>query len=452
MGNEINSTPEFESSPDTEYPPLEGPRFTCALGSAIGTVLAIDRAIPILHAGSGCGFANLFGYQYGAGIQGVGYVGGCATPSCNLSQDEVVFGGESRLKEQIENTFEIIDGDLYVVLNGCVPGLIGDDVPAVVKDVKSKFDYPLIHADTSGFKGDSYVGYEETLLAIVDQLLPEEATKKKGLVNIFGVVPFQNIFWKGDLQEIKRILTKLGLEVNIIFGDPEGLKTVERIPEAEYNLVFSPWVGRKVVEKLEEKYNTPYLTFTHLPIGGQDTTAFIESVVEKLDVSAETLDRVIQEESRDFYDDVDNASDFMIFAFPTLPFAVVGDTTYALGHTRFLANELGFIPSLVIITDNPPLEVRKTIEEKLADVDSPFKPKVVYQQDSYEIKQLVDKEQIAVLLASSKEKHYALEKGLLYLSISFPAFDRVILRKTYTGYKGGTSFIEDLCALCAGPF
>jgi nitrogenase molybdenum-iron protein beta chain len=453
MSNEVKSDQKFESKTKSNNTPLEGPRFTCALGSAIGTVLAIDRAVPILHAGSGCGFANLFGYQYAAGIQGVGYVGGCATPSCNLSQDEVVFGGENRLKEQIENTFEIIDGDLYVVLNGCVPGLIGDDVQSVVNEVKSKSDYPLVHADTSGFKGDSYFGYDKTLLAIIEQLLPEKATTKKGLVNIFGVVPYQNIFWKGDLLEIKRLLNKLGLEVNVIFGDPEGgLEALNRIPAAEFNILFSPWVGKEVVEKLKEKYDTPYLLFSHLPIGGQDTAKFLNSVSEKLDVSAETLESVIQEEARDFYDDVDNASDFMIFAFPTLPFAVVGDTTYAVGHTRFLANELGFIPSLVIITDNPPEEVRPVIEQSLDDLDSPFKPKVVYEQDSYNIRHLVDKEQIAVLLASSKEKHYALDKGLLYLSISFPAFDRVILRRTYTGYKGGTTFIEDLSALCAGPF
>lgn len=454
MSNEIESN-QIQESKTKSNPPLEGPRFTCALGSAIGTVLAIDRAIPIIHAGPGCGFANLFGYQYAAGIQGVGYVGGCATPSCNLSQDEVVFGGEGRLKEQIINTYDIIDGDLYVVLNGCIPGLIGDDVQAVIEDVKSnKPEYPLAHADTSGFKGDSNVGYEKTLLAIIEQLLPEEVPKEKGLVNIFGVVPFQNVFWKGDLIEIKRILGKLGLEANIIFGDPYGgLDAVKKIPAAEYNIVLSSWVGKEVAEELKEKYGTPYLVFPHLPVGGQDTAAFLHEVAEKLDVKTEKLEKAINEETRDFYDDVDNAADFLVFVIPGLPFGVVGDTTYAIGHTRFLASELGFIPSLVVLTDNPPEEVRPIIEQELNEkLDSPFKPRIVYEQDLHNIRQELDKEQIAILLASSQEKHYALDKGLLYLSISIPAFDRVILRRSYTGYKGGVTLIEDLGALVSAPF
>jgi len=450
MSYNVNLTRKNEAKPQSKVPSLEGPRFTCALGGAYGTVLAIEKAVPILHSGAGCGFANLFGYSYGAGLQGVGYVGGCATPSCNLTENEVVFGGEKRLQEQIQGTLNFIEGDLYVVIAGCIPGLIGDNISAVVNEVKS--EVPLIYTEAAGFSGTSYQGYEKVLLSIIEQLLPDKVPKEKGLVNIFGVVPFQNIFWKGDLQEIKRVLGKLGLEANIIFGDPAGVKTLEKIPAAEYNIVFSPWVGKTVAEKLKEKYDTPYLVVPYLPVGGQDSTAFLKLVAEKLGVPEITLSRVIQEEERDFYHDIDNASDFLIFGFPTLPFAVVGDSNYVVGHTRFLTNELGFLPCLVIITDNPTEEARPIIEQAVGEVDSPIKPEVVYEPDSYNIKQLLEKEQIAVLLASSKEKHYALNKGLLYLSVSFPAFDRVILRRTYAGYRGGSALVEDLSTTVAMPF
>lgn len=450
MSYKGNISERLEAKPHLYAPSLEGPRFTCALGGAYGTVLAIEKAVPILHAGAGCGFANLFGYSYGAGMQGVGYIGGCATPSCNLTESEVVFGGEKRLQEQIKGTLNFIDGDLYVVIAGCIPGLIGDNVSTVVNEAKS--EVPLVYTEAAGFSGNSYQGYENVLISIIDQVLPDNAEKEKGLVNIFGVVPFQNIFWKGDLQEIKRILGKLGLEANIIFGDPAGIKTLQKIPAAEYNIVLSPWVGRSVAEKLKEKYDTPYIIVPNFPVGGHDTSAFLKLVAEKSGVPEITLERVINEEERDFYHDIDNAADFIIFAFPTLPFAVVGDSSYAVGITRFLTNELGFLPSTVIITDNPPEYVWPIIEQVLGDVDSPIKPKVVFEPDAYNIRQLIDKEQIAVLLASSKEKHYALNKGLLYLSISFPAYDRVILRRTYAGYQGGSALLEDLCSFVAMPF
>ena len=40
---------------------------------------------------------------------------------------------QERLAQQIENTLKLIDGDLYMVLTGCMVEMIGDDTRAVVK-------------------------------------------------------------------------------------------------------------------------------------------------------------------------------------------------------------------------------------------------------------------------------------------------------------------------------
>lgn len=45
--------------------------------------------------------------------------------------------------------------------------------------------------------------------------------KKKGLVNVWSLLPYQNTFWRGDLTEIKRVLEGAGLKANILFG-PES--------------------------------------------------------------------------------------------------------------------------------------------------------------------------------------------------------------------------------------
>lgn len=50
---------------------VDRPRYSCALGGALSTLRAISRAIPIIHAASGCGY-NL----HNATNAGSAYLGG----------------------------------------------------------------------------------------------------------------------------------------------------------------------------------------------------------------------------------------------------------------------------------------------------------------------------------------------------------------------------------------
>ena len=69
-----------------------------------------------------------------------------------------------------------MEGDLYAVLTGCTSGIIGDDVENLVEEFKRK-DIPIVYVETSGFKGDSYFGYEASLTELVKQFT-EESMKK----------------------------------------------------------------------------------------------------------------------------------------------------------------------------------------------------------------------------------------------------------------------------------
>jgi len=63
---------------------IEQPRYSCALG-AQQSVVAIKRAVPIVHAGPGCSgkISRLIG-------QGEGYAGGSTIPCTNSSETEIV--------------------------------------------------------------------------------------------------------------------------------------------------------------------------------------------------------------------------------------------------------------------------------------------------------------------------------------------------------------------------
>lgn len=186
---------------------IEQPRYVCALG-AQQTVLAIKNAIPITHAGPGCSSKMYQALSAHSGYQGQGYAGGSAIPSTNSTEREVVFGGEGKLKDTIDGTLKVMKGDLFVVLTGCTADIVGDDVDQVVSEYRKK-GIPIVNVSTGGFTGTNYKGHETILQAIINQFIGDVQPKvKKGLVNVFSVVPYQNTYWRGDLEEIKSLLEK----------------------------------------------------------------------------------------------------------------------------------------------------------------------------------------------------------------------------------------------------
>ena len=182
-------------------------RYGCAIG-AIYSVSSIPGAMPIVNCGPGCADKQYTSLAFYNGFQGGGYSGGAVSPSTNAGENEVVFGGENRLRELIKSSLKIMDADLFVVLTGCIGEIVGDDVGSVVGEFQKK-GVPIVYADTGGFKGNNFIGHELVTKAIIDQYVGEyDGEKEKGLVNVWSLLPYQNTFWRGDLTEIKRVLRR----------------------------------------------------------------------------------------------------------------------------------------------------------------------------------------------------------------------------------------------------
>jgi nitrogenase molybdenum-iron protein beta chain len=143
-------------------------RYNCAPGGAVGTLRAIPRAITIIHGSAGCG-GNITGaLNAGAGYMGGDYCGGSALPSSNGVERDVVFGGETRLRGQIRSSLELLDGDLFVVVTGCMVDMIGDDTVSVVAEFKNA-KKPVVAVPTPSFKGNSFFGYALLFKGLIDK-------------------------------------------------------------------------------------------------------------------------------------------------------------------------------------------------------------------------------------------------------------------------------------------
>ena len=168
---------------------ITNPYYGCTVGAAY-SVLGIKGGVSIANCGPGCMYKQFFMMSFDNGFQGAYGAGAGNMPSANVQENDVVFGGLKTLDNLIKSSLAVLKGDLYVVLTGCSGELIGDDVPSVVKKYRDK-GYPIVCADTGGFKGTNLTGHEIVVKSIIDQYVGDyDGEKTPGLVNLWFETPY----------------------------------------------------------------------------------------------------------------------------------------------------------------------------------------------------------------------------------------------------------------------
>ena len=416
---------------------MENPKGGCVLAGINSVLGAIHKVCPIYHSGPGCCMQSTASDQGQSGHKSSCFVSSVSIPSSNMLEKEVVFGGVNKLRTTIQGAVDIIDAEAYFVLTGCTAGIIGDDIVSVTSEFQEK-GIPVYPIETPGFTGDSNLGYETVWNTLIDQVVEEGVPKNDKLVNIFGIIPYHDPFWSGTLEEIDRILSKLGLEVNTFFTKEQGIDTIRKSSGAALNIIVNPWLFKGPAKKYEDKFGVPSIRIPGLFIGATDTTRFVREVAEALNLDKALVDRVIEEEEKYVYNYLAQAIGVVSWK----RFAVVADANSAVGFTRYLANDYSFTPVLVIISE--PIyrqEDKDRIIEQINDLEYAVPPKVLFLTDQYEINQAIrnEEKEITLLVGSSNEREVALEK-----EIQFTINERLIFNRTYTGYRGSLTFTEDL--------
>lgn len=440
---------------------VDRPRYSCAFGGAIATLKCLPRTIPILHAAAGCGGNIANSLNGAAGYLGSGYCAGQALPSSNVYENEIVFGGEGRLSEQIANTLKLVDGDLYMVITGCMVEMIGDDAHAVVKkfgDTRA----PVLAADTGGFKGNAYTGYDIVLEVLFREFVIKNPVKNPRLINLWGVVPVQDVFWKGNLSGLKSLLEKLGYQVNTFFGSGETLDNLRNAGSAGLNVVVSDTAGVNPAKVFEEIHQVPFVV-APLPIGVTGTDQFLRTVAAALRLEDGFVERLIEEEKQYFYSylerlaDVYNDLDLQRYA------VIVADAGYAQALTRFVADDLGWLPELVVVTDLLTKEEQNRVSGRFNGYLSRVQPNVIFDSDTSSVKKHLashwpvnrgqryyDSFSPAFVLGSAFERDLAESLGAPHLSVVYPISNRVVLDRAYAGFSGALRLTEDIFSLLVG--
>ena len=409
----------------------------CALQGATRLLEAINGVVPVLHANAGCSVAP----DAHAGAPGN------EIASTVLQEKQVVFGGTARLREQIKNAVQVRCGDLYVVLSACVPEVIGDDVPAMVKEARDQ-QFPVIGVAVPGFRGHGWSGYAtlaRVLLAqLPDVLADSVAAGAAADVNLLGLVPGLDPSWEGDLVAIEALLAELGLKSNRLVGYGQGVAAWQAASQARLNLVLSPW-GSEAAAWLQQRHGIARVDFGWLPVGSLDSGLLLEQVAVALGVQA---DRVVQARARldaRLRHVLAGASARGLLGHLSQRTAVVGGSAAAVGQARFLAGTLGLQVRQVVITDTPPETFRPSLVAAVREAAGAH-VEVSFLSSRHAIDLLLRAGAPELILGSALEERTAHALGAAHVEVATPLRRRPLLGRSYAGVSGAVTLTEEILA------
>jgi len=238
----------------------------CTLTGALSVVTQVTDAVTVVHGPGGCTHHN-FSLLYATALDN----GRPALPplvSTGLLETDVVFGGEAALDRTLDKVMAGKPGAVFV-LSTCIVETIGDDIEKVCG---SKQGCPVIVVPTAGFLGGSFQAGVNNALISLAAMAGEAAPN--GKVNLIGE---KNLEYEVEenYAEVKRLLSQLGLSVNLRFVRNITTHEIGALGSARLNVLRDPSLV-PVGEYLRSRFGTPYVP--GFPIGISGNSSFLEDV------------------------------------------------------------------------------------------------------------------------------------------------------------------------------
>ncbi|MBR2755667.1 MAG: oxidoreductase [Lachnospiraceae bacterium] len=269
-------------------------------------------------------------------------------PCTWLDGHDYVYGTLEKVTDGLRYIKEHVPCDLITVVNAPGASLIGDDPREICREIFP--DIPAIVLESPGFSTEYYDGCDTAILELFRQAgdrLWKDAVKedadssRKPTVNILGISIWQK-YALGDMNEIRRILSLCGIDVNTILCAGCTVDEIRKIPEADLNIVLYPEMGLSGAKWLQQNLGMPYYVCEVPPIGFDATAVFAEEISQLLKTDCSKVKEEIEiARAKAWYSisGIYNACgkpDGTIFAVKSFP-------SQEKGITQFLSDYLGMI-------------------------------------------------------------------------------------------------------------
>ncbi len=249
----------------------------CTYAGCKGVILGPTRdIINITHGPIGCGFYSwLTRRNQTRPAEGDdNYMTYCF--STDMQDSNIVFGGESKLKEAIREAYEMFHPKAIAIFSTCPVGLIGDDVHSVARDMKAELGITIFGFSCEGYRGVSQsAGHHIANNQIFKHVVGTTDIERKGKfqVNLMGEY---NI--GGDAFEIERLFREAGITLLATFSGNSTVESMAYAHAADLNMVMCHRSINYIAEMMEEKYGIPWIKVNF--IGAGSTVKSLKKIAE----------------------------------------------------------------------------------------------------------------------------------------------------------------------------
>ena len=261
----------------------------CKFWTAMKILSGIRNSVVITHGPSGCAYGVKQAYK----LTNCRNSGAIYEPvvSTNITQSEVVYGGEKELRCAIIEVEAKYSPDIIFVATSCATGIIGDNVDAVIDAVKDSIKAEIMPIHCEGFAGEYRSGFDLVFREIV-KLMDRPTEQSKALlsncVNIVGgKMGPERTEVDTDVKELFRLVEGIGAKVNAVIAGNCSYNELKRAPGVAVNCALCLDIGYAVGTAMKEEFGTP-LNSTILPYGIAATESWLRGAARYLGKEKET--------------------------------------------------------------------------------------------------------------------------------------------------------------------
>ncbi len=323
-------------------------------------------------------------------------------------------GGDTAelFKRAAKDAYDRFKPDLMLVGSSCTAELIQDDPGGLAAALN--LPIPVVPLELPSYQKKENWGAAETFYqlvrAVCAPLAPppgtERAERAEGLrpsCNLLGptALGFRH---RDDVAEIRKLLSELGVDVNVVAPLDASPSDIARLGNADFNIVLYPEIAHSAAGWLKRTFRQPFVST--VPIGVNATRDFIDEVCQLAGIDKSGA---FEAASRlPWYSrSVDSTylTSKRVFIF--------GDATHVLAAARISKEELGFdIAGIGTYTREFAREVRAAAQSYGVDA--------LITDDYLDVERRIVELSPELVLGTQMERHIAKRLGISCAVISAP--------------------------------
>ena len=324
-------------------------------------------------------------------------------------------GGDTAelFKNAAREAYERFRPDALLVGASCTAELIQDDPGGLA--LALSLPIPVVPLELPAYQRKENWGAAETFYRITRALAgplapplgtmrPPRPAESKPRCNLLGptALGFRH---RDDVAEIKALLERLGVAINVVAPAGASPADLVRLIEADFNVVLYPEIAGITAQWLQRTFGMPF-TRT-IPIGVGATRAFIAEVADLAGIDAAPLLECETSRLSWYSRSVDSTylTGKRVFIF--------GDATHVIAAARVARDELGFaVVGIGSYSREFAREIRETAQS--------FAVEALITDDYMEVEARIGALQPELVLGTQMERHIAKRLGIACAVISAP--------------------------------